>query len=672
MVYDDSLSPLEQDLSRRDWERARRQASGGLLAIFSHPQQRALLSFEDVRSRLRLYQSAYRGVFNVPLDKIVGSVDRYQDFTREFLPLVEEDDYRWQRVATLQRVRGLPPIELYKIGDAYFVKDGNHRVSVMRQIGAKAIEAHVWEYFTPVPITAEDDIDDIIVKAEHQEFIEKTQLDELRPGHGIQCTAPSGYDELELQIEVYRHNLSVIDGYELPYEEGVTGWYDMAYSLAAETIRDMGLLEKFPDRTVTDLYIWIHKHRQELAEQEGRRVSTKDAAADLIEKKEARRRPVVGMFHQVVSSVEHLIEALRGQPELAAARAKPAGDAAAGETEAVEVITPLAALVRHAQATEPALAYPRKDRAAWREWHGALRARLFELLGVTPRDGAIWEPPQASVSERAAVKGATRERITLTMDDGVEVPGYLFLPATWREGERAPAVLIYAGHGTIQQTAGLQNSVHCGNALALAQAGFVTLTLEGRGFGELGQVDYAKLDAAARLVGRTWAGLVVEDGLRALDYLQARPEVDPTRLGVAGHTVGGALSLFTAALDERVVATVISDYLVRFDDIPPDGPRYRRLCFRNLRCVAEAGDIGALIAPRPLLYTRSEGAVGQNYACFHQARLPYELLRVPDRLRYQETTPGRTFNNEAAARFFTRWLVEEETTERLKHPYDPD
>src|SRR5690606_22249247 len=135
--------------------------------------------------------------------------------------------------------------------------------------------------------------------------------------------------------------------------------------------------------------------------------------------------------------------------------------------------------------------------------------------------------------------------------DGLPVPGYLFIPDKPALGVKAPAVLIYVGHGTILQAAGLQNSYHNGNALALAQAGFVTLSIEGRGFGELGQVDYAKLDAAARLIGQSWVGLLVEDGLRALDYVQTRPEVDPDRLGVAGASVGGALAMYTAALDER-------------------------------------------------------------------------------------------------------------------------
>ena len=665
-LFDDGTNYVQRDEARRDWERARRQASGGLLSIFNNAQHQQLLSFEDVRSKLRLFQKYYKGLFNVPLDKIVGSVDRYQDFTREFLPLMEDDAERWQRVAAFQRTHGVPPVELCKVGDVYFVKDGNHRVSVMRQLGVNTIEAHVWEYPSPVRLSAEDNIDDILVMVEHQAFMERTRLDELRPGNDIRATAPGSYGELELQIEIYHRNLSLIDGYEVSYEEAVTGWYDMVYSLAAETIKDLDLLRKFPNRTVTDLYIWIHHHRRELEEQQGRKVSTKDAAVDLVEKKtrQTRRRPVIKAVQQVVNGVEHLADAvldvLIGEQEAARVEAPP------------KALTPITTLARQVRETPPSLAYPRGDRAAWRKWRQQLHAKLFELLGVTPRTDAGRDAPAATITDRTPVQGATRESILLTMDDGLPVPGYLFIPEKLRKGERAPAVLVYAGHGTIQQTAGVQNSYHNKNALALAQAGFVTITLEARGFGQLGSVDYAHIDAVARLVGRSWVGVVVDDGLRALDYLQTRPEVDATRLGVAGTSVGGALALYTAALDERVIASVIGDYLVRFDDIPPRGPYYRRLCIANLRCYAEMGDIGALIAPRPALYLRSEAAANQDPSAFHQVRLPYELLRVPDRLRHEQTRPGRRFGNEAAIRWLKRWLVEETTTAVLKQPYDPD
>jgi hypothetical protein len=661
-----SETSMNQTRARDDWERARRRAwMGRLLSLFTGPHQE-LLSFEDVREKLRLFQNYYKGMYDIPLDQIVGSVDRYQDFTREFLPLIEGDARRWQRVAALQRSTGLPPVELYKVGEVYFVKDGNHRVSVMQQLGAKTVEAHVWEYPTPLKITPEDDINGILVKAERLEFLEKTQLDELRPGHEIAFTAPGRYAELDFQIELYRRNLSLIDGYAVSYEDAVTGWYDMVYSLAAETIKEMGLLGQFPGRTVADLYIWIFNHRQELARRYGRGVSTHEAATHLIERAEKEGQPpVLRAVQQVADGVEHLAEA----------GARLVRDVLAGDEEEREIAsdaTPVALLARQVREVAPRLPYPAAGRSAWREWQPQLRAKLFELLGVTPRQGEAWDAPRVEIVERVPVEGARCESIYLIADDGLRVPAYVFVPAHLRERGQAPAVLIYPGHGTIRQTAGRQRSYHRGNALALAQAGFVTITVEGRGFGELGEVGHRKLDAAARLVGRTWMGLVIEDALRALDYIQARPEVDATRLGVAGMAVAGALAMYTAALDERITAAVIADYLVRFDAVYAQGPRYTCQCIPGLRRYAEAGDIGALIAPRPALYTRSAAAIAQSEGSFERIRRPYELLQVPDRLRYEETGPGRLFDSEAAIHWFKRWLVEEEATEVLRQPYRPD
>ena len=280
---------------------------------------------------------------------------------------------------------------------------------------------------------------------------------------------------------------------------------------------------------------------------------------------------------------------------------------------------------------------------------------------------AIRQKGEAQVSDYVR-----RERLTLIGPDGMRLPAMLHMPAALREKGRAPAILIYAGHGTIRQTAGLANSYHNSNAAALAKAGFVTLTIEGRGFGELHHTDHLILDASARLVGGTWMGLVIGDGLRGLDYLQTLPFVDPQRLGVAGMSVGGALALYTAALDERICATVVCDYMVRFDSSLASGRKHTCQHIPHLRRYAELSDIASLVAPRPALYVRTAMGIAQDPEEFFNAVCPvYEMLEVPDRLRYEESRV-RGFDNDAAARWFKRWLVEEEDMDVLRRPYRPD
>jgi hypothetical protein len=301
MVKDTSVST--QAASREAWSEARRKAFleriYSTLGLNRRPQ--TLLSFEEVQERLRLTQSAYRGLQQVPLDQIVGSVGRYNDFTRTFLPLVEGDSWRWRRVAELQWEMGLPPIELYKVGDAYFVKDGNHRVSVARQFGAKTIESYVWEYETPVGgLPADAEIDDLIVKAEYRAFLDRTRLDLSHPEQNIVLTEPGMYPQLEVEIELYRQNLERIDGEPRSYEDAAAAWYDLAYTLVCDVINESGILEQFPGRTEADLYVWVTRHRKELSERYGEQISIRDAVQRLVE---SQHRP--GPVERVVQTVAH-------------------------------------------------------------------------------------------------------------------------------------------------------------------------------------------------------------------------------------------------------------------------------------------------------------------------------------------------------------------------------
>ena len=125
------------------------------------------MSYEDVVKKLKGSGAKQRsGLRDIPLDAIVGSVGRYKDFTRKFSPRRGVAEERWARVkAITEHAGGLPPIEVYQIGDAYFVIDGNHRVSVARQQGSPAIEAYVTNVDTKVLLDPSDPPDDFLINA---------------------------------------------------------------------------------------------------------------------------------------------------------------------------------------------------------------------------------------------------------------------------------------------------------------------------------------------------------------------------------------------------------------------------------------------------------------------------------------------------------------------------
>src|SRR5215216_1294710 len=126
-----------------DFQSARKKAAVQEVLARITGKSTQLLSYEDVAEKLRLRARTERGIQHIPIDAIVGSVGRYTDFTRTFLPRRAEDRQRWAGVKAtfLEEGAGLPPIEVYKVGEAYFVIDGNHRVSIAKQEKFTSIEA---------------------------------------------------------------------------------------------------------------------------------------------------------------------------------------------------------------------------------------------------------------------------------------------------------------------------------------------------------------------------------------------------------------------------------------------------------------------------------------------------------------------------------------------------
>ena len=280
------MADREYLFALEDYQRARRQAAIQELLgrITGSRQELTLLSYEEVRQRLKATEKSTQHLEEIPLDVIVGSVDRYTDFTRRFLPKKTISRSRWAKVMSLARgLSGFPPIEVYRIGEVYFVRDGNHRVSVARQLGSKTIQAYVTDVETKVPVTADLDADSLIIKAELVDFLEKTHLDQLRPGADLNATTPGAYPEILEHINVHRYFMGVNQQREIPYREAVAHWYDEVYQPVVRIIRRRGLLREFPGRTEADLYLWISRHRSALKKEVGWDISSEEAAEDLTE-----------------------------------------------------------------------------------------------------------------------------------------------------------------------------------------------------------------------------------------------------------------------------------------------------------------------------------------------------------------------------------------------------
>ena len=137
-----------EEQTDKDFRRARRRASLRRMKarVRKDLASNRLLSFDEVKGSLGAFNQVYLGMRVVPVEKIVGSVNRYRDFDRTFLPARADLEPRWKRIdRAFHRSEELPSVSLYKVGEAYFVQDGNHRVSVARYQGAEMIDAEVIE-----------------------------------------------------------------------------------------------------------------------------------------------------------------------------------------------------------------------------------------------------------------------------------------------------------------------------------------------------------------------------------------------------------------------------------------------------------------------------------------------------------------------------------------------
>jgi hypothetical protein len=258
------------DQTEADFDRARNKAFINDIVSAVSRRENRLMPFHEIRQRLNPEGESYRGLQTVPISAIVGSMDRYEDFDRAFLPRKKFTKSRWKNVdrAYYEDVR-LPPIQLYKVGDIYFVKDGNHRVSVARERGVEFIDAEVIEGHVRVPLSSQMSTMELLLQAEYAEFLRRTDLDQLQPDHDIRPTQLGRYDVIWQQIELHRQWLSAIWHREATVREAVNDWYTYIYMPIVQVVRDRGVLKEFSRLTEADIYLWVMKHRLSLEEEKG-------------------------------------------------------------------------------------------------------------------------------------------------------------------------------------------------------------------------------------------------------------------------------------------------------------------------------------------------------------------------------------------------------------------
>ena len=307
-LFDDKTTKRANKEHRADadFSEARLQAFWDEIKGFVSRKSTRLLPFDEVKNKLEICFVSEQGIQTVPIDSIVGSEGRYRSFTRHFLPLEENLRNRWKKVNQAHySKRNLPPVELYKVGDAYFVKDGHHRVSVARTKGVKHIEALVYDYQCEVPLDKETDLERLAIQETYYQFLKDTQLGRIRPNPGLQLTLLGGYPILLEHIQAHRHYVQKVKGQEVSLPEAAGSWYDTVYSPLAGAIRKNRIMEEFPHRTETDFYIWVIKNRGKLSDQYGRELDD-ESAVELFSRKYTRPFwKIIAVFRRMFGLVRY-------------------------------------------------------------------------------------------------------------------------------------------------------------------------------------------------------------------------------------------------------------------------------------------------------------------------------------------------------------------------------
>jgi uncharacterized membrane protein YgaE (UPF0421/DUF939 family) len=274
-------------LGELEFEEERQQALRQDVAARVTRRRRTPPPLEDVVGAAQITDAVDRGERRIPIAQIKGTENRSFDFDASFQPRSRRLQQQWVQAFTLME-QGLepPPIEVYQVGDVYFVKDGHIRVSVASHLGWETVRAHVTEVHTRAPVGSEINPHELLRAAEYARFLERTQLDVSRPGARLEVSQLGRYDIIFDHILGHRYFLGIERGHEVPIPEAAASWYDTVYRPVMNVARSHRVQQRLSGWTDTDIYLAVTRLWLDL-EEEGLPAGP-ETAADLLLVEESR------------------------------------------------------------------------------------------------------------------------------------------------------------------------------------------------------------------------------------------------------------------------------------------------------------------------------------------------------------------------------------------------
>lgn len=267
-----------------DFHKAHNKALFNEIQHLLNPEEAKLISFTDIKKLLKPKNEVYRGMEVVPVNLIVGSEGRYADFDNHFFPKSNFLKNRWARVdmAHYQDII-LPPVSLYELGGLYFVRDGNHRVSVAKSKGIENIDAEVVSLQSEIKLKAGSTKEQMVkqvLEYEKRVFYAETNFGDITDYWCLEFSTPGQYDLIYNHILCHKYYINSSKKEEIPMEEAVLSWFQNVYMPVVNVIISRKILRKFKGRTYADLYVFLIKFWDELKQKFGNDISLEEAAED--------------------------------------------------------------------------------------------------------------------------------------------------------------------------------------------------------------------------------------------------------------------------------------------------------------------------------------------------------------------------------------------------------
>lgn len=304
---------LVQSQSESDFLKAKNKAFFNEIQHLLSPEEASLISLNDVKKLIKPQNETYVGMKTIPIEKIVGSEGRYQDFDNRFFPKSSHLRNRWQHVdeAAIQSI-DLPPIKVYEISGLYFVRDGNHRVSVAKARGTEFIDAEVVSLQSEIVLKTPDNITDMvkqIINYEKRVFYSETSFGDITDYWCLDFSRTGRYDVIYNHILTHKYYMNQNSEVEISMEDAILSWFNTVYMPLVSSIQKNKIMRYFPKRTLSDLYVWVVRYWDDVKHKYGDGVQIEEAVKDF------RKEYKIPWTRRFINSIKRVI--LRKQISLA-------------------------------------------------------------------------------------------------------------------------------------------------------------------------------------------------------------------------------------------------------------------------------------------------------------------------------------------------------------------